>query len=438
VPVTPRGERIVLGALLLLFVSRAVIAERVVPPWQGPDEPTHFVLSYVLTQPPEVHRRTIETQVLEAMDRHRWWELYGREKKYPVPWFDGVEGLGSGTLEHPLYYGIAAATLTVTRPATLDSAYRHLRGLGIVLSALTLLLGWAGARHLLGAEAALAATALAALNPQFALAAITVNADALLNVLGALLWWQTARILSADRRAFPLILLLLTGIAAALTKRLGAVLLIVAAVVVVQSFFTTQRWRLSRRSVLLTLSAAALAVVTLLAAWILFESQFEQFIITWRDAVTVRRPLQETTAADAFATAGWMIDYWWLVAGWLRFPAPEAWMWIARAITVVGVAGAAAALLDTSGRAQRLWVPWLFLLSHVAAVLAVTLWTVQSAPQGRYLFPVIVPTCVLIYAGTARLVPAKVQQYWPVCLIALVAAMDVSGLALVLVPVYAP
>ncbi len=437
-PVTFRGEHLVVGALLLLFVSRAVIADRVVPPWQGPDEPTHFVLSYVLTLPREVQRRGVETQVLDAMDRHGWWELYGREKKYPVPWFDGVEGLGSGTLEHPLYYGIAAATLTVTRPHDLDTAYRHLRALSVVLSALALLLGWTGARHLLGAEAALAATALAALNPQFLLAAITVNADALLNALGALLWWQTTRSFANDRRAVSLILILLTGVAAALTKRLGVVLFVVASLMVVQSLATTRHWRASRRSLLLTLFAAGLAVVTVLVAWSLFDRQFEQLLVTWRDAVTVRQPLQETTAADAITTTTSMVDYWWLIAGWLRFPAPEAWMWIARAITVVGLAGAAAALFDASGREQRLWVPWLFVTSHVAAVAAVTLWTVQAAPQGRYLFPVIVPTCVLIYAGTARVVPAPAHRYWPMCLVAVVAALDISGLALVLIPAYAP
>lgn len=435
---TPRGERIVLGALLLLFVSRAVIAERVVPPWQGPDEPTHFVLSYFLTQPPELHRRTIETQVLDAMARHRWWELYGREKKYPVPRFDGVEGLGSGTLEQPLYYGVAAATLITTRAADLESAYSRLRVVSVGLSLLALAFGWAGARVLLGPDTALGVTAAASLHPQFLLTAISVNADALLNVWGALAWWQAARLFSGGPQAFSLVLMVVAAVAAVLTKRLGVILLVIAGITAVVWLLITGERRITRRELRLALFGAVTALVVGAAGLLAFDREFARLPMIWRQALTLRRPLQEATTGETVTALRSMIDYWWLTAGWLRFPAPDGWFWAARGLTIVGLGGAALAVIQSPALRRQLWIPWLFVVPHVVTVFSVVLWTVQTAPQGRYLFPVIIPTIALIYVGLMYVVPRSVRPYWPVVLLAGLLAMDLLGFTTVIIPAYTP
>jgi hypothetical protein len=46
------------------------------------------------------------------------------------------------------------------------------------------------------------------------------------------------------------------------------------------------------------------------------------------------------------------------------------------------------------------------------------------------------PAAALLYVGLARLVPSALAPVWPALLIALLAAMDVSGLITVLVPAY--
>src|SRR5688572_15052182 len=121
------AERQILAGLLGVFLCRAAIASTIIPPWQGPDEPTHFALAYGLTQPPE-KQLDVEGAVLRSMVRHGWWDLYEDPPPDPLPSsFDAVFGLGPGTLAQPLYYGLGATALRASRPASLARAYARLR-----------------------------------------------------------------------------------------------------------------------------------------------------------------------------------------------------------------------------------------------------------------------------------------------------------------------
>ncbi len=44
-----KNEKAVLGCLPVLFACRVVLASVVVPQWQGPDEPAHFIPAQQLT-----------------------------------------------------------------------------------------------------------------------------------------------------------------------------------------------------------------------------------------------------------------------------------------------------------------------------------------------------------------------------------------------------
>src|SRR6185503_11917737 len=80
----PAAEGAVLAALLAVFLCRAALASAIVPPWQGPDEPTHFTLTYGLTVPTAMHQR-MEAGVLQSMVRHGWWDLYEDPPPDPLP-----------------------------------------------------------------------------------------------------------------------------------------------------------------------------------------------------------------------------------------------------------------------------------------------------------------------------------------------------------------
>jgi hypothetical protein len=430
-----RAEGVILAALLAIFICRAVVANAIVPPWQGPDEPAHFALAYGLSMASN-REDQIRTEVLQSMVHHRWWALY--DDPPPQPLTEAAYSLGWGTLNQPLYYGLAAVSLNVSRPADLETAYYHLRALGVLLAITTLAFGWAGIRVLFGSEVAAGATAIGALHPQFLLAAISVNADALVNVCGAFVWWQAARAITGHRRALSIVLMLVGAGAALFTKRIGMILVGVAVIVTVASLMTGRTRRTTRREALLIAVIGAVSAVVLAGLALLFREQADKLWQYWGNVVNPDRSLEEAIAAEGLRFGRMTVDYFWLIAGWLRFQPPRPWLWVARILIVAGMTGAVFGLVKPRiGRAQ-LSVAWLFVIAQLMAMLATVLWLDPSAPQARYLFPVFVPITVLLYVGLRRMVPPSVESHWTVALVVVLLALDMTGFTTVLIPAYVP
>jgi hypothetical protein len=324
----------------------------------------------------------------------------------------------------------------VSRPGDVDTAYTHLRFLSVVLATITLMLGWAGSRVLFGPEVALGSTAIGMLHPQFLLTAISVNADALLFTCGAFVWWQASRAITGYRRDFSVALMVVGAVAAMFAKRWGLVLIGTAAGVGVASFFVSRTPRFTRRDVLLMSMVGIAGAAVMAAAWLLFQEQ----VVYWKylliDVFTIRRPLDQATASEAFRFLRMTVDYFWLIAGWLRFQPLESWLWVSRVLTIGGIAGAAVVFVQSSGDRTRQATAWFFVMVQVIAMLVVVFWTVPSAPQPRYLFPAFAPITVLLYIGLKRLVPGTIRQYWPAILVVGLALMDVTGFTTVHIPAY--
>ena len=436
-----KKESRALAAVLLLFVCRAVIASVTVPPWQGPDEPTHFLLTRVLAMPGrglwEV-RPLVEKLVLQSMGEHRWWEPYGGRTPDPIPTnFDQINRLGTGTYAQPLYYGLGAIVLRGARTRGIEDAYWHLRAMSVVLGVAALAIGWAGTRLLFGPLVAIGATAIAALNPQFMLTAISVNPDALLIVLGSFIWWQTARLWTGHRPAMSRILIVITAVACLLTKRGAVPLVAVAAVIVVASLHRPAAWRITRRHVTWIAIFGAVGIAIMIGAWIAFEGPLAQLAALWRGALNRNRPVSQISLREVIEYGRLSIDYVWLVGGWLRFAAPEPWLWVARILTVTGLAGAATMLVRSPQLRRRWAIAWLFVAVQAAAIVGWGFLTLRS-PQGRYLFPVIAPATALLWVGLTDVAPVRFKPYAAPLLIAILAVMDVTGFTTLLIPAYLP
>src|SRR5262245_56593322 len=101
----------------------------------------------------------------------------------------------------PVYYALATPWLRMSASSTtLLDQYRAARRLSVVFGLLTLWCLWAAVKQLTGSGmAAGSVTAMLALHPQFLLMATAVNPDALVNLFGAIVFWQVAR-LADDRQ----------------------------------------------------------------------------------------------------------------------------------------------------------------------------------------------------------------------------------------------
>ena len=448
----PSGAaRAIPACLLALFLCSAILTSAVVPPWQGPDEPTHYVLAHALALP-EVRTAPLVTlagrplvttvehdlqrATLASMARYRWWESYGSSRPpdpLPTLFVDASKRLGTGTYVQPLYYGLAALVVRGVPAADVDRGYWRLRLLSIALCATALMLGWAGTRLLFGSEVAAGATLLAALLPQFLLTAISVNSDALLILLGAVLWWQGARLVTGHSRGLALLIVLIVAMAALLTKRNAVPLLGIAILVAAAGSLRPGTWLL--RHVLVVAGAAA---GTLVIAWTLFDIVRTPLLVFLTNALNIRRVAGTTTLLHLIDFGRISVDFAWLIGGWQRFPAPEPWLWVARILTIAGFGGAMFVTFRSASSLRRsLSFAWVFVVIHCGMVLGLSFWTLQ-APQGRYLFPVIAPAAALVWVGMTRLGPPRFRPYVAPALVGVVAVLNVTAFTATLMPAYLP
>lgn len=434
------NEVAVLACLLALFACRATLASAIVPPWQGPDEPGHFIPALALAAPPTGESMDVlQAQVLESMGKHRWWEPYGGRTPDPLPTLFSVanERLSIATYSQPVYYGLAALVLQLPPTPNLENAYWRLRLLSIVMALGTLGLGWAGTRLLFDGTVAIGATTIAALHPQFLLTAISVNPDALVIFLGAFTWWLMACVIQGRRVEMSLLLLCVIAATAVMTKRNSAPFAMAAGIFVLAVLLKGMVRGLPRRTLVAIGVLPVVAAIILLKVLPAFGTVTSQFAILWRSGLLIRRPLEQAALAHVVEYARISIDYVWLVAGWLRFNPPEPWLWIVRVMTVVGFGSAVVVTVRVPELRRPLSIAWLLVIVQSAAVVSWGFWTLQS-PQGRYHFPVIAPATALLWLGLTHAAPPRVQPYVAPLLIGLLAVMDVTGFATVLVPAYLP
>ena len=433
-----KTEGTVLAALLTLFVCSAVLAGTIVPPWQYPDEPTHFALAQ-LAMPDggtATARRDVERQVIESMAQYRWWEPYERPTPDPLPATFPSMTFGPGTYAQPLYYGLGVATLQMTNPGGLETAYWHLRVLGVLVGVATLGFGWAGTRLLFGPAVAAGATAIAALRTQFLLTAIAVNPNVLTALWGAFAWWQIGRVVRGRRPELSLVLIVVAAVAAVFTKR-SAIPFAAAAILVVVWLFLREGTH-GNRSKSLVLATVAIAGAALLGASLVFSGQWAEAVTFWTYPPIANPPVYDGWFPDAIEHVLRSIDEVWLIAGWGRFEAPDPWRFVARFLTLAGMAGGFVLLIQKSVLRQRVLIAWLFVIAQIFVIAALGFWGLLAVPTGRYVEPVLIPMAVLLWLGVERACPGRMRRYAGAALLTTIAIMDVTAFTSVLIPAYLP
>jgi hypothetical protein len=258
------------------------------------------------------------------------------------------------------------------------------------------------------------------------------------DLFGAIVWWQAARVMTGHRRAFSIVLMFVAAVAALFTKRIGLILVGVSVAVTAASLFMQRAPQRKPREALLVTVAVIIGLVMMVALGFLFRDQVLSLRAYWTDAFTPRTSLADTSASEAFRFARMTVDYFWLIAGWLRFQPPVSWLWVARALIVLGMIGAVVRLVTSPSERVPLSVAWLFVAAQLVAMLATVFWLAPSAPQARYLFPVFVPITVLLYVGLRHLVPDRYRAQWPVALVVVLMMMDVTGFTTVHLRSYLP
>ena len=438
------APRRILALVVLLFVLRAVLAIVIVPPWQHPDEPQHFAFVHILAQQRHVDLSVrsdpdLEREILKSMSRHGWWSHYGELEPIPFPsdFMDPriTQHIWRVETSPPVYYLLGAAALGLSSPNGLEAEYYVLRWMALAFAIPTIMCIWAGMRHLFGVGVAAGSTLLVALHPQFVLMSTAVNPDVLVNLCGAVLWWQGARLLTKSSAAGSMAIMMCATVVGVLTKRVAAPLIVM--LVIVPMLVAVRRpsaWRAAKPTIValvgVMLIAGLLAILWLGDEAIRLRDYWAYLVtISWSDRVS------DWAFFEQFTTM--LFNSSWLQAGWLRYPAPAGWLLTVRLLTVSALAGCVIGLLRPGMRKWRvgLALAGVLVLIQVVGIYG-GVYVNGFGAQGRYLFPIIGPFMVLFWVGIHSWWPRDTWPFVGAGLVSLMFVLDVVSWLRVLVPAY--
>ncbi|MFX1554325.1 MAG: DUF2142 domain-containing protein [Promethearchaeota archaeon] len=183
-----RLPKTAVALLLLLTVARGVIYAVVIPPWQAPDEPSHFAYVQFLRQNhclPSFQRIPASDGILTSMSRYGFWRLRSHLLGPTDPTED--RELRVASKHPPLYYLLATVLLTPLRSADIICQLCVLRLASVAMGALTVLLAYQTAKMLFSDNPwlPLAVASFIALLPMHTFMSASVNNDSLAELLAS-------------------------------------------------------------------------------------------------------------------------------------------------------------------------------------------------------------------------------------------------------------
>ena len=428
-----------------ILVCHFGLSFALMPPWQQPDEPTFVAWAAwqrerILhgTRAPAAGR---EGEIIRSMARHDWWTHRRVNGQPPDPLPDDFTVTGTGTSaatpgRPPGYPWTAGGFLAVFRPLSIEGNLYLLRTLSALLGLLTLWVAWLAARESLGALGGATIAAVLALHPQFTIVSTSAASDALANLLGALAWWQVARIARGRTVALSVATMWCAILAAVLVDRMAVPIVVTAGLASILALWT--RLGSIRTPMVMVALAALLTVAARYAPWApaplqeslqsyqwgrLFSASFAPAALSW----------------DLFSSfTAFMHQSWWFSLGWGRYAPPSWWMGPLTLLTLVAACGIGRQLFArTVDRSTREIIA--LALVTLAAQAGAVYWMYYrfaNGSQGKSLFPALVPTLVLLWVGVAAWVPDRYRPAAAMALVAVLALFDLSVWTLVAIPAY--
>jgi len=436
----------VLPVAFSLLVCQLLLAFALIPPWQQPDEPTHlaraeFQKNRLLAASGYGHPAR-EDEILISMARYDFWVHRGMVTPATIP--KNFEASGQYvavpvlTVERPPAFSLVTGRVLSWLPRlTLIEDLYAMRVLSAALAILTLFVAWLTAHRTLAPSAAAMIACLLALHPQFAIISAAATPDAMVNLLGACVWWQAACGVADRRVLLALALMWTAAVAAAAVDRMGVPLVAVASIV---SLVATVRRASLRRPWMMFGTSTAVFVILALAALVAALAAFGGSYALGHVFAGGWAPVPGAITWDRFVRFTWRLhEGWWYALGWGRYPPPVWWSAISAALTLAAVVGVGRRLFGDAILDRRTRTLLVLAAISIAIQLAAVYWTffrMGRGAQGRYLFPFLVPSLILLWVGIEAWVPRSRRMYAAAALIFLFALLDAAGWILVVIPAY--
>jgi hypothetical protein len=400
-------SRILLGLIILVEIILGVLYAVNTPRWEAPDEPAQY--NYV--------RHVADTGTLPVLNPGDYDQTFlERIKSEKFPPTLSIDAIRYESYEPPLYYLLAAPVYLAARWAGFDVVIA-LRLFSIALGVLLLLL--ANRVFVLVFPAspflAIAGVGFMATLPMHVAMNAAINADAFAEVLVALLLLVSlarTRGEMSDRR-FVLLGGIVYGLALLTSLKIYA-----SGLLLVLSELAARRWRLEVRSLRLLLSVFGLSLI--LSFWwfarnALLYGGGDIFGLARHDAVVTGQPTTVEWVAK-YGLKNVLGDFFiitfksfWAQFGWMGVLVNDRIYVGLFILTAVGILGAVLWIFRmVRDRGQQAGVgrwTWALLGAWLlVALLDHALYNLHYfQPQGRYLFPGLVPIAAFVVIGLYEL-----------------------------------
>jgi len=471
-------SRVNLRRLLVLFallsLVRGMLYAALIPPWQGPDEPKHFEYVRILHE----KRRpvswadinpSLEREILSSLDRYRFWEK-GYYESLVGNTFIEVFGPGSHNLEQPLLGFLPYAAILDLFPLK-DTALQlyAMRVVAALIGAMSTVVAWFTVVELFPNNwpYVVGIMSFIVFLPMHSFMLGMLNSDHMAELFAYLTFFVLVRILHRGATLGRVLAVVIVALLGAFAKR--TYLLAVPAIVAAIPLYLWGRqvtvrltWR-AIGAILVSLSLASgigvvlvlqeqtifVRVITVLQKTLKHVYTYYLFLPSEQFPFDYSKPFFSWEALRVYR-GFYVLMYrsFWGWFGWLKVPL-SPWLYVLLGLVSIT---ACLGLLLLTVRARRgeldleFWqrkALVLFALSIVGALLMITAREIRSwalwgggYPQGRFLFPVLIPIASLFFIGLLTLVPVQYRKPFTLGYVLTFAVFDTYALTGYILPFF--
>lgn len=260
----------VLLTLMGFYLVAGFLASLLIPPWQSPDEPTHFEYARGLQAGTLEATPEIQQPIIESFYTFHFWQyrFVDTPDEHPQSFAELRPGLLlDQTSKTPVYYTLAAQVSRWTDDTVLQ--LYSMRWLSVLLSSLTIPLVYLAAREVLPSHRmplALLAAAIIAFLPMYSYMGASVNPDNIGSPLAAATVLCAIRAIRRKQTIVMLGMLLLLAIVTFWARR-SAIAIVPWAGLIAALFAFTWSWRHLPRVASVVIIGGAIVLPLIGVAW---------------------------------------------------------------------------------------------------------------------------------------------------------------------------
>jgi hypothetical protein len=449
--------------LVILAAVNGVIYILIVPPWQSPDEPTHFEYAQIVAGGDRIFGSAVpdidlQERIISSMDRYRFWTYLGWPRPQPLPRrFEDVIFLRLADAQTqigrkpPLYYFLASLPLRLFSGRSIVFKLYLLRSFSLLLTIATVVIVFAAGRMLFPKDRLFpfVPAFITAFLPGFVLIGTSASLDPLANLLSSFFLYLMIRIQFRGYKCHLLAAsIAVISLSALVTYKCLSLIPVFLAGMIIYAVLNpdrTVKWLgLAAYSSFILLS---LALVYSIVVWIRPEA----------GAVLIRQSARVYSRVSGFIRGDirlatyyypWfhkeVFRSFWVKFGWAMYSLSPVYYLILKVVSIVSLTGVVALIARSTIRPGSLSPPVrrsILLLAFSALIVMIAYYSYSGlgprvTAQGRHLYVGILSWTILFVLGLRALVPEKLREILYLLLVAFFFFLNAVTIFVYIIPVF--